>query len=266
MERHRKAIEILNVTHHFGVRPVLKDVTLRVGVGERVALVGPNGMGKTTLMAVMAGVLSPVRGEVWIDGTRRRESEEAELEIRRHVVYLPAEAWLPRTRSGREWILAVGRTWGVDEDRLLDHHERLFELFDLADQADRPIGDYSTGQRKKLALCGALATDAPILLLDEPFAGGLDPSGILALKRILQRRKGPGGAPTTVVFATPVPQLVEELADRVALLKDGRLVAVDTIAGLRHTADSDGPFEDVYERLMNPLTLSKIQRYLEAAR
>ncbi len=268
-------IEVVDVSHHYGTRRVLRDVNMRVAGGELVALVGPNGMGKTTLLAAVAGVLSPVRGRVLVDGLRRRESEEAELAIRRRVVYLPADPWLPAARSGREWVLAVGRAWGVDDDRLLDHADRLFDLFDLAEQADRPISAYSTGQKKKAALCATLATDASILLLDEPFSGGLDPSGILALKRVLQRRNersipsmadaGAAAAGVTVVLSTPVPELIEELADRVAVVKDGRVLAVDTVAGLRELADAKAgtPFEEVYERLMNPAAASRIERYFE---
>lgn len=268
------AIEAVDVTHHYGARPVLKDVSLAVAAGEVLAMVGPNGMGKTTLLNVLAGILAPVRGDVRVGGRRRRASEEVELAIRRRIVYLPAEPWLPGGRTGREWVLAVGRTWGVGDDRLYAHAERLLDLFELGEQADRPMMGYSTGQRKKVALCAALATDAPILLLDEPFSGGLDPSGILALKRWLQRRgearegdkssdnggDGPGGL-VTVVMSTPVPELVEELADRVAIINGGRLVAVDTVAALREFTGLDAPFDEVYERLMNPLIGSRIDRY-----
>jgi ABC-type multidrug transport system ATPase subunit len=269
MDTTHPAVEAVDITHHYGARPVLKSVSLAVAPGELVALVGPNGMGKTTLLGALAGVLAPAFGHVLVDGMRRRESEEVELEIRRRVVYLPADAWLPAGRTGREWVLAVGRAWGVADGRLFDHAERLLDLFELAEKADQPMTGYSTGQRKKVALCATLATDAPILLLDEPFSGGLDPSGILALKRVLQRRNEPRAGddqrrkPVTVVMSTPVPELVEELADRVAIINGGRLAAVDTIAGLREFTGLSGPFEEVYERLMNPLTGSRIDRYFE---
>ena len=270
MEALCPAVEAVNVTHHYGARPVLTSVSLAVAPGELVALVGPNGMGKTTLLGALAGILSPAFGHVRIDGMRRRESEEVELEIRRRVVYLPADAWLPSGRTGREWVLGVGRAWGAPDARLFDHGERLLDLFELKEQADQPMSRYSTGQRKKVALCATLATDASILLLDEPFSGGLDPSGILALKRVLQRRNEPRGGdaaprkPVTVIMSTPVPELVEELAGRVAVINGGRLVAVDTVAGLRAFTGIAGAFDEVYERLLNPLKQSRIEQYFGA--
>jgi ABC-type transport system involved in cytochrome c biogenesis ATPase subunit len=161
-----------------------------------VAVMGPNGMGKSTLLAAIAGILSPQHGHIEIDGMVRRRTEDEELAIRKKVAYLPADAWLPAMVTGREFLLAVGRLYAVDDDRLFDHIERLIPLFSLEEKADSAIASYSTGQKKKIALASALVTDAPILLLDEPFAGGLDPAGILAMKHVLKhfaQCSGPDG-------------------------------------------------------------------------
>jgi ABC-type multidrug transport system ATPase subunit len=252
-------INVVDVTHHYGVKPVLRHVSLQVHGGEVVALMGPNGMGKSTLMAVMAGVMSPLRGYVEIEGLRRRSSEQAELAIRKQVVYLPAGAWLPSGVTPREWLLGVGRVYEIEDERLMDHVDRLLELFDLRKQSDEVVAGLSTGQKKKLALCGALATEAPVMLLDEPFSGGLDPSGIMALKRVLQRHAR--GDRFTIVMATPVPELVEELADRIAIIRDGQIVAYDTIDGLRRLTNTSGKLDEIYERLISPDTSGKIDRY-----
>ena len=254
-------IDVLDVTHHYGVKPVLRNVSLHIARGEVVALMGPNGMGKSTLMSIIAGALHPVRGRVEIDGKTRRSSEEGELAIRQQITYLPADPWLPLAQTPREWLIAVGRIYQVEDQRLLDHVPRLLELFNLLEQADHRIASLSTGQKKKVALCGALVSEATILLLDEPFAGGLDPSGILALKRILQRHAH--GDEYTIVMATPVPELVEELADRIAILREGRLIAYDTLGGLRRTAHAadDAKLDEIYELLASPDTAQKIERY-----
>ncbi len=165
-------IEVVGVTHHYGIRPVLRDVSIEVVPGELVALMGPNGMGKSTLLGVMAGTLSPQRGYVEIDGLRRKSSEADELAIRKKVVYMPDHPWLPASRTGREFLVAVGKLYEIEDFRLFDHVDRLLSLFDLTEKGDAPIASYSTGQQKKISLAAALVTEAPVMLLDEPFRGG----------------------------------------------------------------------------------------------
>jgi ABC-2 type transport system ATP-binding protein len=252
-------IDLVNVTQHYSVRPVLKNINLRVERGELAVIVGPNGMGKTTLLGVMGGVLQPQHGHVAIDGHRRRESVEEEVAIRRLAVYLPDQSWLPATRTGREFLLGVGQLYDIDMDRLMEHVDRLLDLFDLTKQGDWAINSYSAGQKKKIALASALVTEAPVLLLDEPFSGGLDPAGLLALKRVLKRRVGDQGA--TIVLTSPVPELVEEIADRIVVLRDGEIAAFDTLEGLRRLTGVTGSLADVLERLMFPETTRKLEDY-----
>ncbi len=255
-------IELVEVTQHYGIRPVLKRISLRIEQGELVVIVGPNGMGKTSLLGVMGGVLQPQHGYAAIAGVRRRQSVEDELAIRRIAVYLPDHPWLPAQRTGREFLLSVGRLYEVDDDWLMEHVDRLLALFDLADQADGPIRSYSSGQQKKIALCAALVTEAPVLLLDEPFSGGLDPAGLLALKRVLQRRVREQGA--TVVLTSPVPEIVEEIAGRVIILRDGEVAAFDTLEGLRRLTGQRGSLGMILERLLYPETVQKLADYFEA--
>jgi ABC-type multidrug transport system ATPase subunit len=254
-------IELVNVTQHYSVRPVLKGINLRIEKGELVVIVGPNGMGKSTLLGVIGGVLQPQHGQVIVDGIRRRDSVEGELAIRRRAVYLPDQPWLPPLRTGREFLLGVGRLYDIDADRLMEHVNRLFELFELSSQADWRISSYSTGQQKKLALSSVLLTEAPILLLDEPFSGGLDPSGLIALKRVLKRKVAEQGG--TVVLTSPVPEIVEEIADRIVILKNGEIAAFDTLDGLRRMTSCFGSLASILEKLMFPQTAQKLQEYFK---
>ena len=142
-------IELHDITQHYGVRPVLRGITLRIERGEVVVILGPNGMGKTTLLGVMAGVLSPQKGEVFIDGLKRRGSEEEELAIRKMTVYLPDQPWLPAQRTAREFLLAVGRLYDVEMERLMGHADQLLHLFDLAEQGDSPIRSSPPARRRR---------------------------------------------------------------------------------------------------------------------
>jgi ABC-type multidrug transport system ATPase subunit len=252
-------INVVGVTQHYGVRPVLRDIDMTINSGELVAVMGPNGMGKSTLLRVVAGTLAPQAGFVEIDGLRRRASADIEIEIRRKVAYLPDHPWLPRQSTGRDFLGAVGRLYNIEQLHLIDHIERLLALFDLDHKADSPIRDYSNGQQKKIAICSALLTDASVLILDEPFTGGLDPAGILALRRVLKRlaeRKD-----VTVLMATQLPDVAESLADRVAVIRQGELAAFDSIEGLRKTTGCSGSLQDILEKLIHPETLKNIDRY-----
>ncbi|MCA9081256.1 MAG: ABC transporter ATP-binding protein [Planctomycetaceae bacterium] len=251
-------IVVHNVTQHYGIKPVLKNIQLEFPPGSRTAIIGPNGMGKTTLLSVIAGVLNPQFGHVEIDGLRRRSSVENELEIRRRTVFLPDRCWLPKMRTGREFILSIGKLYDVDPERLLDHADRLLSLFELSSLAEAPIRTYSSGQQKKISLCSALITDAPILLLDEPFSGGLDPAGILAMKCLLQRMAD--REDRIIVFTAPVPELVEETADRLVVLKQGQVAAAGTLHDLKRQAGGNS-LDQLLEKIVFPETLAQIESY-----
>src|SRR6266436_3190521 len=111
-------ISVVDVTQHYGIRPVLRHINLTIPPGSLAAVIGPNGMGKSTLLSVIAGVLTPQHGRVEIDGLHRKSSIENELAIRRLVVYLPDRPWLPKNRTGREFLLGVGRLYDVPVERL----------------------------------------------------------------------------------------------------------------------------------------------------
>lgn len=252
-------IKIVDVSHHYGVRFILSHISFDVLPGEMAVLMGPNGVGKSTLLSIVAGVLSPAKGSVEINGLKRRSTQAAELQIRRQVVFLPDHPWLPEFKTGREWLHAVGEIYNVESEALIDHTARLLDLFQLAGQGDAPIRTYSNGQKKKLAICAALVTDAPVLLLDEPFTGGLDPAAILALTRVLRRLSDE--RKKTILMASQIAETVEPLAHRIAVLEGSRLKAYDTLDALRAQTDCSGSLPEVFAKLVHPQTDDQIENY-----
>jgi ABC-type multidrug transport system ATPase subunit len=252
-------IKVIDVSHHYGLRPVLSHISMDIAEGQVVAVMGPNGVGKSTLLNVIAGILAPAKGHVEINGLTRRADAETELKIRKQMAYLPDHPWLPEFMTAREWLLAVGQLYDIDSERLMDHISRLLELFQLFDKGEAPIRTCSNGQKKKVAICGALVTEAPILVLDEPYTGGLDPSAILAFSRVLKLLAERDGR--TVVMASQIAEMVGPLAHRIAIIDGTRLLAYDTLDGLRAKTGWAGSLPEVFEKLVHPRSAEEIESY-----
>lgn len=252
-------INVADISHHYGVRPVLSHINFRVPAGQLVAVMGPNGVGKSTLLGIVAGLIAPAAGHVEIHGLRRRSSEEVELQIRKQMAFLPDHPWLPEFMTTREWLMAVGQLYDIESDRLMDHIHRLLDLFQLTDKGDAPIRTCSNGQKKKIAICGTLVTEAPVLVLDEPFTGGLDPAAILALRRVLKHMAD--SADVTILMASQIPELVEQLAHQIIVLSGTHLTAYDTLDGLRAKTGCKGSLPEVFAELVHPQTLEQIEKY-----
>lgn len=253
-------IELQGVTHHYGVRPVLRDIEVTIRSGSTVAIAGPNGRGKSTLLNIMAGVVSPCAGSVRIGGLKRRGSQGDELAIRRQVVYLSDHPWLPSNQTGREFLIGVGRLYGIEDLRLLDHSERLLSLFHLSKEGDWPIRSYSCGQKKKIAIAATLITECPILLLDEPFGGGLDPSGILAFQQILKRMGE--SKDRTIVLTAPAPDLVNTLASDVLVLAEQEVALFASVEELRRQRNAPHQaLSELLVEIIHPDTTNDVADY-----
>ncbi len=221
----RESSELLVTTDSLGKRyrqvHALSDCTLTVARGEVFGLLGPNGAGKTTLIRLLLGYLKPTSGRASVDGL---DAYAESVAVRRRVAYLPGEARLFRHMRGKETLrfFAEVRAEG-DFQRSLALAER-FEL-DLS----RRVAFMSTGMRQKLALAIVLATDTPLLILDEPTTN-LDPTVRGAVIEIVAEAREQG---RTVIFSSHVLSEVEEVCDRVVILRDGRLVHTQDISSLR---------------------------------
>lgn len=254
-------IELNNIFQHYSVRPILKHISLQITPGECVGIVGPNGMGKSSLLNVLAGVVTPQKGTVTINGLVRKSSEAAELELRRIVSYLPDKPYLPASMQLRHFLVTIAELYEIPDERIFEHLDQLIQLFNLKEVADSSLDSLSSGQMKKAAICAALISETPIYLLDEPFSGGLDPAGIMALKKVLRNLCDQQDA--TVVITAPVPEILEELVTRVIVLHDGEILFDESPDDLKAKAGYVRTLADALGKLAFPETQTNINAYLE---
>jgi ABC-2 type transport system ATP-binding protein len=226
---------LTGIAKAFGTRRALAGVTLEVAAGEAVLLVGRNGAGKTTLLRIATGFLDPDRGTVAIAGISMA-SQRARAQ--RQLGYLPEHAPAPPELTVREHLKLRARQKGVAD------WDRAMQAAAVASEADRRIGTLSKGFRQRVGLADALLGEPPLLVLDEP-TSGMDPIQTRELREHLVAAARERG----VLVSSHAVTDLEALATRVAVLKDGVLVAVDTPAALR-TRTKTASLEDAVVKLL----------------
>jgi ABC-2 type transport system ATP-binding protein len=240
-------VETKSLTKRYGAVTALDDCSLSVSGGEVFGLLGPNGAGKTTLLRLLLGYLRPTSGWARIAGL---DCERQSVAVRGRVAYLPAEAAFYPHMRGREALRFFAETRrGSDLHRFLALAERL-EL-DLS----RRVSLMSTGMKQKLALIITLAADTPIYILDEP-TSNLDPTVRATVLSLVREARAAG---KTVMFSSHVLSEVEEVCDRVVILRSGKLVHTQPMAELRKqhriVASLNGPLPAIPEALRGQLAV-----------
>jgi ABC-2 type transport system ATP-binding protein len=214
-------LQIHQLTKKYGAALALDALDLTVSPGEVVGLLGPNGSGKTTALRLLLGFLKPTAGRAAIAG---HDCWHDGVAARRHVAYLPGDLRLYENMTGRQLVRFLTRLRGQPPRHDPDDLARLLDL-DL----DRPIAHLSSGMKRKVALLQVLVPDAPLLILDEP-TNTLDPTMRDVLLAQIRRTRDHGQA---VLFSSHVLSEVEQVCDRVAILRRGRLVHLQAMADLR---------------------------------
>jgi len=218
----------------YGARKALASVTLEVAAGEAVLLVGRNGAGKTTLLRIATGFLDPDAGTVTVDGI---SMASARTRAQARLGYLPEHAPAPVELTVREHLRTRARLKGCGEDAV----ERAMKAAAVDSEAGRRIGTLSKGFRQRVGLADALLGEPPLLVLDEP-TSGMDP----IQTRELRDHLALAAKSRAVLVSSHAVADLEALATRVAVLKGGELVAVDTPAALR----GSGKLEDAVIALL----------------
>ena len=217
------AIETNGLTKQFGENVLaVDDLDLSIEEGEVFGFLGPNGAGKSTTINMLLGFLSPTSGSIRVLGW---DVTSESMSVRRRTGLLP-EGWEPYPNlTGREHVESAIDAKGADNDP-----DQLIERVGLdADDARRPAKEYSTGMRQRMSLAVSLVGEPDLLIFDEP-SSGLDPDGVALLREIIREETERGA---TVFFSSHILEEVEKVCDRVGILDEGELVALDTIDNLR---------------------------------
>ena len=211
------AIRCAGLTHAFGDHQVLRGIDLAVEPGSVFALLGPNGAGKTTTVRILTTLLTPDGGAATVAGL---DVVRERAQVKRRISVTGQYAALDDLLDGRENLVLIGRLnhLGRGARRRADE---LIERFDLATVADRPVKTWSGGTRRRLDLAVSLVNRPDVLFLDEPTTG-LDPAARLTMWEVIRELVGQG---TTIFLTTQYLDEADQLADRIAVLADGTIVA-----------------------------------------
>lgn len=215
-------IEIKHLTKRFGTFCAVDDVSLQVRPGEIFAILGPNGSGKTTTLKCVASLVSPTSGQVLIDGV---DTWEDAVRAKGLLSYLPQRVAFPEALTAREILEFYCRLRKLPSERVA----QVLASSRFNGFGDKPVKTFSGGMVQRLGIAVLTLADAPVILLDEPTTG-LDPQASARLRELLLARRNEG---KTILLTSHLLSEVEELADRVAILVQGRLVAVESVPDLR---------------------------------
>ena len=218
----KTAARTYDLTEHFGAVEALSKLNLEIMQGEVLGYLGPNGAGKTTTIRLLLGLLRPTSGRAEIFGL---DCQRQIVETHRRLAYVPGEANLWPSLTGAETLHLLGRVHGRVDGAYRDELVQRFEL-----DPSKKVRAYSKGNRQKVLLIAALMSRAELLLLDEPTAG-LDPLMEQAFRGCINESRERG---QTVLLSSHILSEVEALCDRVAILRQGALVEIGTMAQLRH--------------------------------
>jgi ABC-2 type transport system ATP-binding protein len=234
------ALRTSGLSKSFG-RPAVDGLDLEVRRGELYALLGPNGAGKTTTLRMVTGLVAPDAGRIEVLGI---DLAQAPLDAKRKMAYLPDDPMLYGKLKPTEYLEFVAGLWGVEARAAEPRARELLDWLDLSPHAHELTEGFSRGMKQKLALAGALIHEPELLILDEPLTG-LDAAAARQVKDLLLSHVAKGG---TVILTTHILEVAERLAQRIGIIREGRLIAEGTLAELRERT-SGGSLEDVFLQL-----------------
>ena len=232
-------IQLDNLVKKFGDLAAVNDLSLSIGRGEFFAMLGPNAAGKTTTIKLLTGLIKPTSGAARICGF---DIQREPLEARRRLAYVPDFPFLYDKLTAWEFFRFIGEMFRLDAARYKKNSRELVARFHLSEFVDRPLEGLSHGTRQRIAIVSALLHDPEVFVIDEPMVG-LDPQHARVVKDVLKERSLAG---MTVLVSTHQLSIAEEMADRIGIINNGKLIAVGTSEELRQQSGNSGALEEIF--------------------
>ena len=231
-------LKIENLCKNFGEKKAVDNLTLDIADGEIYGFIGHNGAGKTTTIKACTGILPFDSGEIFVNGVSIKENP---ILCKSQIAYIPDNPDLYEFMTGTQYINFISDIFNVSSSDRVSRTKALAEVFELTNDLDKNIASYSHGMKQKLAIISAWVHEPKLIIMDEPFVG-LDPKASHSLKLMMREFCNKGGS---IFFSTHVLEVAEKLCDKVAIIKNGKLIAHGTMKDVK----GDKSLENVFLEL-----------------
>lgn len=231
-------LKIDHLTKVYGDKKAVDDLSLHIAPGEIYGFIGHNGAGKTTTLKSVVGILRFDSGDIFIDGVSIKENP---LKCKKEIAYIPDNPDIYEYMTGIKFLNFVADIFGVPSNVRSEKIKKYADMFELTADLAQPISAYSHGMRQKLAIISAWLHDPKLIIMDEPFVG-LDPKAAHLLKGMMREVCNRGGA---IFFSTHVLEVAEKLCDKIAIIKNGKLIRSGTMEEVK----GDDSLEEVFLEL-----------------
>lgn len=234
-------LKIEQLTKIYGEKKAVDDLSLHIRPGEIYGFIGHNGAGKTTTIKACCGILNFEEGNIQIDGISVKENP---LECKKKLAYIPDNPDLYDFMTGIRYLNFIADIFGVNANDRQERIHKYADMFELTQDLAQPISAYSHGMKQKLAIISALIHEPKLIIMDEPFVA-LDPKASHLLKETMHELCATG---TAIFFSTHVLEVAEKLCDKVAIIKEGRLICSGTMEEVKGDASLEEVFLEMEEK------------------
>lgn len=250
-------IQLIDLSKQFGRLAAVDRINLKVYPGEIFGFLGPNGAGKTTTIKMMAGLIKPTSGKVIIDGWDLAEHANQAKEV---VGFIPDRPFLYEKLTALEFLRFIAGLYNLSSNGVEAKMQNLLELFGLTDWQDELIESFSHGMKQRLVMASAFIHHPKLVIVDEPMVG-LDPKGAKLVKEVFREYCDKG---KTIFMSTHTLEIAEEVCDRIAIILEGKIVAVGNMKELKEKSGSEGrKLESIFFKLTGGEEVKKVVEALK---